>query len=338
MPVVDAPVSVERITLHLPPRYRSRLGPGDGAVVKTFDRGGEVAYGLWDARTVARADRVFSEAVDAWNGNEFERAQDGLDELYAIGASGANVAGLQANVELVRPRERAPTAAQTGTAYDFDGDAIVDELDVAFEDEPSSPMASAPPSSALARRIRARARARSSGKKANFEGRKRKAKKLKDEGQYEAAAEEYRQAIEESQELLRLEDEESVEYEFEADALEAELQEVEARTGTAEDAEASEDVREAVEDVVDEAGEKDLVGGMVGLWRVIGREVAVEDGERGDVGEAAATVNAEPSAPWGDGPLVVVPAVGIVVRYQHLLLEAGEQRAVRVDARRAFGR
>jgi hypothetical protein len=42
--------------------------------------------------------------------------------------------------------------------------------------------------------------------------------------------------------------------------------------------------------------------------------------------------------PWGLGPLVEVPEIGEVVRYQHLLLEAGERRTVPVDARRRLRR
>jgi hypothetical protein len=218
----------------------------------------------------------------------------------------------------------------------------------------AAPKAAAPPaqSSALERRIRARARARAGGKKAQLEGRKQKAKKLKDEGQYEAAAAEYRQAIEESKELDRLEDEESVEYDFAADALMGELQEVEARSA-AKDADSNEgaetsksnaEVESKVADVVDEAGEKDLVSaGIGGLWRVLVR--TQPDGDEGDdaaavrVGVSAPPV--DPGAavgPWGSGPLVEVPEVGEAVRYQHLLLEAGERRTVPVDARRRLGR
>lgn len=343
LPVVDAPVTVERVTLYLPPRYRSKLEAGDGTVVEGFDRGEEVAYGLWDPQVVARADRVFAEAVQAWNDNEFERAQERLDELDELGAgSSANVQGLQANVELVRPREPEPmpepeTWSRDEVVYDFDDDGIEGEL--VFEEEPDydAPMPSAAPppaqkSSALERRIRARARARSSGKKASFEGRKRKAKKLKSEGHYEAAAAEYREAIEESRELRQLEDEENVEYQFEADALEEELADVEARTGASEPS-------EAVQDVVDEDdGEKDLVSALAGeLWAVVVGDEGVDgDADADESGMPAVT--GEPPAPWGAGVLVVVPEVGEVVLYQHLLLEAGEQRSVRVDARRGLRR
>jgi hypothetical protein len=220
----------------------------------------------------------------------------------------------------------------TGVYYDFDDDS----LDGYVQDEPTEVMlapksASPAQASAVERRIRARARARAGGKKVELEDRKQKAKQLKDEGQYEAAAAEYRQAIEESKELDRLEDEESVEYDFEAEALMGELREVEARRA-ADDGAAN--VENAVADVADEAGEKDLVSGWPGLWRALVR--------RGDAGDAAplgaANTDVDADAgPWSSGPLVVVPEIGEVVRYQHLLLEAGERRTVPVDARRRLG-
>ncbi|MCX4244503.1 hypothetical protein [Paraliomyxa miuraensis] len=340
LPVVDAPVNVQRITLHLPPRYRNRVQAGDGAVVDGFDRGEEVGYGLWDPQQVARADRVFSEAVEAWNANEFERAQALLDQLGMLGAGGAaNVRGLQANVELVRPREpeEPEPAPESATVYHFEDDDI--DGQTYFEDELAdydrASISAAPAkkaqSSALERRIRARARARSSDKKASFEGRKQKAKKLKAEGNYEAAAAEYREALEESKELRRLEDEESVEYDFEAEALEDELADIEARTSND-----APEPSEAVEDVVDEAGEKDLVSAMVGgVWAAV---LGDEDGGEPDDGAVAAVSTGPVAAPWGIGVLVVVPEVGEAVLYQHLLLEAGEQRSIRVDARRGWRR
>lgn len=345
LPVVDAPVNVTRVTLHLPPRWRSRLDAGDGPVVEEFDRGQEVAFGLEDAHQVAAADRVFGEAVEAWNANEFERAQAKLDELRGLGGAGANADGLQANVDLVRPRAAEAVAPTTEVYYDFeDAEIGVDELDAygslegqTIEEMPA-PKAAPPASSAIERRIKARVRARSGGKKRELEGRKQKAKQLKDEGQYEAAAAEYRQAIEESKELDRLEDEESVEYDFEAEALMDELKTVEARS---ESSDAAEDAAS------EESGEKDMVsGGLVELLRVLG--ASAEPSEPSEPVEAEAiaapwVAGVEPNAvsdvgPWGLGPLVEVPEIGEVVRYQHLLLEAGERRTVPVDARRRLRR
>lgn len=343
LPVVDAPVNVTRVTLHLPPRWRNRLRAGDGPVVEVFDRGQELAFGLEDARKVAAADRAFAEAVDAWNANEFERAQAKLDEVAALGAGGANWEGLQANVELVRPRAAEVVPTTGNVIYEFDEDAIVDGSSLDMEMMPAPKAAPPAQSTALERRIRARARARSGGKKMELEGRKQKAKQLKDEGQYEAAAEEYRQAIVESKELDRLEDEESVEYDFEAEALMDELQEVEARSSTRDEAAADEGAKspeDAVADVADESGEKDMVSGGIaaGLWRVFGRRELEETSVSPSVGDGDGGHHEDVAGPWGAGPLVEVPEIGEAVRYQHLLLEAGERRTVPVDARRRLGR
>lgn len=154
-----------------------------------------------------------------------------------------------------------------------------------------------------------------------LEGRKKKAKALKDAGQYPAAAEEYRRAIDQSKELDRLEDEESVEYDYEAEALMEELREVEARQGSR-------------DEVADEGGEQDLVSAGIWLWMLRRDPDGAED--RGGAVEIIA--GGEAPAPWGVGPLIEVPAIGYTVRYQHLLLEAGERRTVVVDAKRRRGR
>lgn len=334
LPVVDAPVNVTRVTLHLPPRWKSRLRAGDGPVVEGFDRGQDVAFGLDDAHQVAAADRAFAEAVEAWNDNDFERAQARLDQLRGLGGRGANADGLQANVDLVRPRAAETVAPTTEVYYEFADDDAFGSLEgeLVAEDMPA-PKAAPPASSAIERRIKARVRARASDKKVSFEGRKQKAKQLKDEGQYEAAAAEYREAIEESKELDRLEDEESVEYDYEAKALMDELQEVEARREDSDEGASHDEASDSVQDAAeDESGEKDLVsGGLAGLWRTLVTDEAQDD----------AVVIPSPeleAGPWGFGPLVEVPEIGDVVRYQHLLLEAGERRTVPVNARRRIGR
>jgi hypothetical protein len=330
LPVVDAPINVTRVALHLPPRWRNRLRPGDGSVVEAFDHGQEVAFGLEDPARVAAADRAFAQAVEAWNANEFERAQERLDRVRALGGGGANLEGLEANVDLVRPR--AAGAVPSGLYFDVDHDFAMDELDAhgSLAGE-SIAQASQPVASAIERRIKARVRARASDKKVQLEGRKEKAKQLKAEGQYEAAAAEYRQAIEESQALDRLEDEESVEYDFEAEALMGELREVEARQATRGEARAP-SVADAVADVADGSGEHDLVSAVIpGLWRALERRGAAAG--HGQSLEPAPPVDAA-AGPWALGPLVAMPEVGEVVRYQQLLLEAGERRTVPVSARR----
>lgn len=338
IPIVDAPVSVCRVSLHLPPRYRNRLDAGKHGVVDRFTRGQGVAHGLVDEGRVAVADRLFADAVDAWNANEFERAQQRLDELAQLSAYGANAEGLQANVDLVRPRRArararpappASGAAPDGwdesdddvTVYSFVDDTLDEEIlqphgASTAPPAPAAPMAQAAESGAVARRIRARLRARSGKKQVEFERRKRKAKKLKDEGRYDEAAAEYRQAIEDSRDLEVLEDEESVEYDYEAEELAEELRSVE---------EASDS---AIRKIIADDGEFDLVSGS---WVLM-----VAEDEAG--GQTEPELEPGRAWSWTQGPLVRVPAVGSTVRYQHLLLEAGERRTMKIDAVRRWRR
>lgn len=328
LPVVDAPVNVTRVTLHLPPRWHSTLRPGDGPVVDGFEPEPRLCFGLDDAHAVAAADRAFGEAVEAWNDNDFDRAQEHLDRVRALGGRGTAVDGLQANIDLVRPRPA--EVVTTGEAYrfEFDDDALVDGN---AESMLAPPMAAPSSSSALERRIRARARARASKQKVELEGRKTRAKALKDEGQYEAAAAEYREAIEQSKDLDRLEDEESVEYDYEAEALMDELHEVEARASKDE----GDAVSEAVADVADESAENDLVSASAaGLWRALG--IGDDEPMPPSAGAIAIAPASQAPGPWGQGPLVEIPEAGRAVLYQHLLLEAGERRTVPVQARRRW--
>ncbi|MEM9461415.1 MAG: hypothetical protein AAGF11_45040 [Myxococcota bacterium] len=329
IPAVDAPVSVCRVSVHLPPRYRNRLDAGTYGVVDRFTRGQGVAHGLVDEDRVATADRLFADAIDAWNANEFERAQLRLDELAQLSAYGANAEGLQANVDLVRPRPVPPAPVAESyewyesddgvTVYSFEDETLDAELlqpEGASIPSPAkaAPVAQSAESGAVARRIRARLRARSGKKKAEFERRKRKAKMLKDEGRYDEAAAEYRQAIEDSRDLEVLEDEESVEYDYEAEELTEELRSFERASDR------------SIRKIIADDGEFDLVSGS---WV----RVASDDGAR-------EPTQGEPERAWSwtHGPLVRVPAVGSTVRYQHLLLEAGEQRTMKIDAVRRWRR
>src|SRR5690606_7202953 len=147
LPVVDAPTTVARLSLHLPRHYRSRLRPGEGPVVDAFTRGETVAFGLHDERSIARADALYRDAVDAWNQNDFERTRERLAALEALGGRSENLSKLRSNVAVVlgpEPRE----VIEPGKAFTVEGVNV------------SSPVsAKASPAS---RRIRAQARARAS--------------------------------------------------------------------------------------------------------------------------------------------------------------------------------
>lgn len=331
LPSVDAPIAVQRVSLFLPPRYESLRTEGQGAVVDEFDRGNSVGYGYLDDARVTRADGLFAKAVDAWNANEFDDAQRGLDELSTMGAGGQNTQGLQANLDLVRPRPTPPPrpapaeafdveSTDSGvTVYEFESDDIDGELmEPAAAPIVQTQSVQVKESSAVARRIRARARARSGRKRVDLDRRKRKAKSLRDQGRYKESAAEYRQAIEDSRDLDALEDEESVEYEFAADALEGELEQVESR--------ASGSVSHFFGGW-DSGAEYDRVS--AGVWAA-----TLEVSDEPDVDEILVLEDAEPPPPSAVRPVLEIPRVGELVRYQQLLLAEGEARPIGIDARR----
>ncbi len=353
LPAVNAPVAVGRVSLYLPPRYRPRLTPGKAGVVERFSQGDEVAYGLEDDPRAARADALLAEAIDAWNDNDFAGAQAKLDALVALGVADTNTAGLQANVDLVAPRPAAAVVESGSREAD-----IAKEADVASERPMHRrPAASPAASSAVARRIRARLRARSTRTKAEFKRKKRKARAYKDAGEYEAAAAEYRQALETSRELDRLEDEESVEYDFAADEIEGELEALEPYIDQTPAEEAPAEEAPAEEAPAEPAGEGEgeydrvsgawraLAGRWPGLW---GMRAQLEPaaGPESSPGEPPLRISepglpstrADQPLPVTERPVVTIPRVGVAVRYEHLLLEAGEVRTIPIDARRTRSR
>lgn len=210
LPRVFAPVQVERITMRLPRGYRSLLKAGTGSVVAGFTRGNEVAYGLRDHDRVATADALYRDALTAWNGNDFARAQTRLDQLSELGASGESQAALQANVDLVVPRQPRVYKAQGSGSLE------------AFEAAPATPADST--GARQARRIRAQVRARADDTRQRQRHHKQRAQELKSAGSYGEAMAEYQKALDETAQLRRFEDEEGQQYTYELDELEGELE------------------------------------------------------------------------------------------------------------------
>lgn len=99
---VDAPVAVQRVTLHLPPGFASRADVGESGVVEDFTEGETLSYGLAVGDVAAAAvDAGFQDALDAWMRNDFDEAQTKLDELRALGGDNENVKKLQSNLDVV---------------------------------------------------------------------------------------------------------------------------------------------------------------------------------------------------------------------------------------------
>ncbi|MCA9494612.1 MAG: carboxypeptidase regulatory-like domain-containing protein [Myxococcales bacterium] len=171
LPVVDADVAVSRVTLHLPPGWRSRSRAGRDEVVDGFTEGEGITYGfaVGDVRA-AQADVLYRDAVDAWMDNEFDEAQERLDELRALGAENKDVAGLQANLDVVSG----------------DVEKKRQEEDV------------------TSRRILEQARARSESERREQEETVRAAREAEQRGEYEAANAAYKKALDLSDKLGKL--------------------------------------------------------------------------------------------------------------------------------------
>lgn len=197
LPRLDAPIAVSRLTLHLPPGYRSRKQPGDGEVVASFTRGEGITYGLGVGEVgAAEADAVFQEAVGAWMRNDFGAAQQQLDALRAMGASNENIARLQSNLDVVEGKS------------DVSGDM------------------------SLQRRVREQARARAYADVQAQAELKQKAEEERARGEYAASASSYEQALAVGDKLARLEQEESVEQKSTNSRLAAEFKVVQSKSAT----------------------------------------------------------------------------------------------------------
>jgi hypothetical protein len=185
LPVVDAEVAVTRVELSLPVGWRDLLEPGELGRVEDFSEGSGITYGFstGEATKVAEADALFQDALDGWMSNDFDRAQQSLEDLKNLGASNANIERLQSNIDLVFQPD-------TGK-----GDASG---------------ASAGAEVALQRRVKEQALARSSKDQEVQQQLMEEADKAYWSGDYTAAQSSYQQALEIGENLERLEQEESV--------------------------------------------------------------------------------------------------------------------------------
>lgn len=117
LPALDAPVAVSRVRVYLPPAYDNRVEMGDYHRVEDFSEGEGITYGLGvaaGAEEVGKADELYRQALSGWMANDFQSAQASLDELSRLGASNANIDGLQANLDLVNGRGEAAASAEAG--------------------------------------------------------------------------------------------------------------------------------------------------------------------------------------------------------------------------------
>jgi hypothetical protein len=182
LPSVDAPVAVSRVRVFLPPGYESRLESGEHHVVRAFSEGEGITYGLGSGDDrVEAADEIYRSALSSYLSNDFDTAQAQLDELADLGASNANVAGLQANLDVISGEQVADDDATAGKA------------------------------SLAVRRVKEQARTRAVGERRNQLEIADQAEVLEAEGRYEEAERKLAEAIEIGDRLARLEQAESVE-------------------------------------------------------------------------------------------------------------------------------
>ncbi len=290
LPVVAAPVSVTQITVGLPRGYRSLLEPGERAVVHRFTRSEEVGFGLADDAALAQADALYADALDAWNRNDFSRAEQRLSELDALGAASTNQYGLASNLALLRP----PTTPEPAGSP---GSKALGPAKKSGTEKPSP----APPADAQSRRIRAQARARATDHKTKQRAAQERARVLRDQGEYDAAAAEYEQALEATEQLYQLDEDESASNAHVAAELEGELEAVQAAKAQRQELESAAKTK---------------------LW---------SGGPFGGGFTPAPAAAAPPLAPAASIPL---PNAGEAVRYELLLLEPGAERSVHLVARR----
>ncbi len=342
LPTVDVPIGEVEVELQLPRGYKSRMKVGDYGVRSVHravtrpriehkrarpamrwksgkasgtsapmsmpevadpnasDKGGK------DELERATADRILREATDAYQQNDFETAQGKLDELRARGIEDGDAARIQSNLDIVNadepedtPAPDAPPAAMPVSGTTFGAD---------LEGRRKA---------SIVRRVRDQAKARSGKKVAEQRDRREKAKRLRSEGKFDAAKQEYREALKVTKELKKLEQDESTVYDFDEDAIEGELEEVEAESKAA----------ESMQKLVDPS------------WLSIG-----EPAEHGFAALALAwTPVAVPPAPTitevpplDDGPRVLMPSTtgGDTIVYRFELWAENTRHALVVRARR----
>lgn len=185
LPALDAPVAVSRVTVYLPPNYDNRVDMGDFHRVDDFSEGEGITYGLGvgaSSAEVSRADELYREALSRWMENDFQRAQSSLDELSQLGASNANIDGLQANLDLVQGR-----------------------------DEEKNDESSAGQSAVVSRRIKDQAKMRAANDKLELLEKAKEADELEAQGRYDQAEQKLAEAQELGDRLAMLEQTESQE-------------------------------------------------------------------------------------------------------------------------------
>ncbi|MCP4872209.1 MAG: hypothetical protein GY898_26195, partial [Proteobacteria bacterium] len=200
LPRLSAPIAVARVTLHLPPGFDERRSRrlDDRHRVDGFTEGAGISYGFVitdeeDRTRAEEADVLFQSAVDAWMDNDFDEAQQALDDLSGLGAGNDNTVRLQSNLYVVTGE------GEAGGDEDGDDGVGYDGKDSAGE--------------SMKRRVREQARARADEEFREYESSMRKAEEKERAGDYSGAEADYRDALALGEKLEGLDQEESSEME-----------------------------------------------------------------------------------------------------------------------------
>jgi hypothetical protein len=304
LPALDAPVAVSRVRVYLPPRYANRVAVGDFHRVGDFSEGAGITYGLGvgaGSAEVGRADELYRNALSGWISNDFEGAQASLDELGALGASNANIAGLQANLDLVQGR-----AGQPGDDDTRGGQSAV-----------------------VSRRIKDQAKRRAADDKIVLLETAQEADELEAQGQYDKAEQKLAEAQELGDRLALLEQSESKEQSVYNQSLSSKSARVaeKKKRKVSRESKALEPVTIAAPPPPEQMPEPELEPADEPVVLPTGGATSR------DFTEAPNAALAGPVA-TASAVFVHVPAVGEAVLYQHMLLPEGDTLTVHLEARR----
>lgn len=307
-------------------RRRGLDGSAMGVVqTKRWGRKPEVAPttaapALDDSLREAEADRLLEEATDLYNQNEFDAAQQKLDELEKDGKASEDARRLQSNLDVVNAPADIPVADEVGMGgvAGRDSAGIVDTTASAPKPAPiAERMASG--KMGVFRRVKEQARARASKQIVEQRERKKNAQQLRARGDYKAAEEEYRKAQEVSRKLKKLEQDEDKTYDFEDDAIEGEIEATKSEAAAKDYADSASKTKLVDPALFDPDGEHAFGAADAWLPPITSRGVAA--------------VTAEPPRPIG--PRVLLPTNGgDVVHYSFDLWAPGSRHALSIRARK----
>lgn len=314
LPAIDVPTAVVRATVHLPPGFADRTVAGRGDRVDAFSVGEGITYGfaVGDVRA-AEAESLWQSALTSFTDNEFDAAQRALDAIRALGGESDNTVALQGNLDVL-----------SGKQDDASGESSID------------------------RRIKEQARARAIDDERAQRRLLEEAERATVEGRYDEAEAAYQSASAVTEKLAKLANAEDV---AQSDELERTKQKSEdnAVASSRKAAFRAQSVTAspppplagavAPADEVDVPAEAPLAPTVEvaaapapptvvtpELIRVVGTTPPAKTEATGPSRRPAPAVVATSAS-------VVVPTHGEAVRYQHLLLPAGEPLALEVRAR-----